>query len=135
MAPNLADPLLGPLYDLYVAALGDTAAWALGHLTLLAIVALVAWVLKNRHEVITNLDLRPRIIGGALVFVGSFVAFTLVCNRLFGFPLVGAVLTSLPSVLFVLRSEEHTSELQSRRNLVCRLLLEKKNSKHNPTSQ
>src|SRR5436309_5117011 len=27
---------------------------------------------------------------------------------------------------FVLRSEEHTSELQSRENLVCRLLLEKK---------
>src|SRR5690606_39850470 len=28
----------------------------------------------------------------------------------------------------VLRSEEHTSELQSRENLVCRLLLEKKKS-------
>src|SRR5947199_4541693 len=28
------------------------------------------------------------------------------------------------------RSEEHTSELQSLRHLVCRLLLEKKNSKH-----
>src|SRR5690606_40390693 len=28
--------------------------------------------------------------------------------------------------LFVVRSEEHTSELQSRENLVCRLLLEKK---------
>ena len=28
------------------------------------------------------------------------------------------------------RSEEHTSELQSRRNLVCRLLLEKKNKKY-----
>src|SRR5690606_41589096 len=28
-----------------------------------------------------------------------------------------------------LRSEEHTSELQSRENLVCRLLLEKKKSK------
>src|SRR5690349_22882955 len=27
------------------------------------------------------------------------------------------------------RSEEHTSELQSRRDLVCRLLLEKKNTK------
>src|SRR5438874_9025573 len=27
----------------------------------------------------------------------------------------------------LLRSEEHTSELQSRRDLVCRLLLEKKN--------
>src|SRR5690349_24210886 len=29
----------------------------------------------------------------------------------------------------VLRSEEHTSELQSRRDLVCRLLLEKKKKK------
>src|SRR5690606_39910971 len=28
------------------------------------------------------------------------------------------------------RSEEHTSELQSRENLVCRLLLEKKKAKH-----
>src|SRR5690606_40738826 len=30
---------------------------------------------------------------------------------------------------FFLRSEEHTSELQSRENLVCRLLLEKKKIK------
>src|SRR5438874_8834044 len=29
------------------------------------------------------------------------------------------------------RSEEHTSELQSRRDLVCRLLLEKKKQDHN----
>src|SRR2546422_5582211 len=29
------------------------------------------------------------------------------------------------------RSEEHTSELQSRLHLVCRLLLEKKNHEHN----
>src|SRR5690349_23814435 len=38
---------------------------------------------------------------------------------------------------FGLRSEEHTSELQSRRDLVCRLLLEKKKKKKttytNPT--
>src|SRR5690606_40268385 len=33
----------------------------------------------------------------------------------------------IPSILKILaRSEEHTSELQSRENLVCRLLLEKK---------
>src|SRR5256885_13221823 len=32
-----------------------------------------------------------------------------------------------------LRSEEHTSELQSPCNLVCRLLLEKKNKMHYPT--
>src|SRR5204863_6397883 len=37
-----------------------------------------------------------------------------------------------------LRSEEHTSELQSRRDLVCRLLLEKKKKKtkkHNHTTK
>src|SRR5690606_6285386 len=32
-----------------------------------------------------------------------------------------------PTIVELLRSEEHTSELQSRENLVCRLLLEKKN--------
>src|SRR5438874_5121641 len=30
----------------------------------------------------------------------------------------------------IFRSEEHTSELQSRRDLVCRLLLEKKKTQH-----
>src|SRR5437868_11090011 len=33
-------------------------------------------------------------------------------------------------ILVYARSEEHTSELQSRFELVCRLLLEKKNNKH-----
>src|SRR5690554_5708749 len=32
--------------------------------------------------------------------------------------------------IYPARSEEHTSELQSRPHLVCRLLLEKKNKKH-----
>src|SRR5205085_11666343 len=34
-----------------------------------------------------------------------------------------------------LRSEEHTSELQSQSNLVCRLLLEKKNSEDPPVAR
>src|SRR2546422_5481173 len=33
------------------------------------------------------------------------------------------------------RSEEHTSELQSRLHLVCRLLLEKKNDRHESVSR
>src|SRR5258707_6023048 len=41
-------------------------------------------------------------------------------GRFYGWRVVGAA--------FVLRSEEHTSELQSRQYLVCRLLLEKKNT-------
>src|SRR2546427_7309591 len=38
-------------------------------------------------------------------------------------------------VTLVLRSEEHTSELQSQSNLVCRLLLEKKKKLHNILSR
>src|SRR5690349_22278121 len=38
---------------------------------------------------------------------------------------------ALPSDSVRKRSEEHTSELQSRRDLVCRLLLEKKKKKKN----
>src|SRR2546429_2580359 len=40
-------------------------------------------------------------------------------------------MTSDDSHKFWLRSEEHTSELQSRLHLVCRLLLEKKNNQKN----
>src|SRR6266511_4210129 len=50
-----------------------------------------------------------------------------------------AILMSIPTCFicawnsspWVSRSEEHTSELQSRENLVCRLLLEKKKKKKN----
>src|SRR3712207_6919154 len=38
------------------------------------------------------------------------------------------ILLLLSPLSFSLRSEEHTSELQSRQYLVCRLLLEKKNN-------
>src|SRR2546429_7185678 len=37
--------------------------------------------------------------------------------------------------LLVARSEEHTSELQSRLHLVCRLLLEKKKKRHSTCPQ
>src|SRR3712207_8625330 len=43
----------------------------------------------------------------------------------------GVALVSLVSLQALRRSEEHTSELQSRQYLVCRLLLEKK--KHTPS--
>src|SRR2546428_6169489 len=50
-----------------------------------------------------------------------------------GAPLVReALLTAKEVFAEMRRSEEHTSELQSRSDLVCRLLLEKKKKKHNP---
>src|SRR5258705_9418869 len=51
------------------------------------------------------------------------------CNRLAAFELFAFVFKQLVFLDFVgykYRSEEHTSELQSLRHLVCRLLLEKK---------
>src|SRR3712207_7048601 len=44
---------------------------------------------------------------------------------------IAAATAALVTLVFQhLRSEEHTSELQSRQYLVCRLLLEKKKQKH-----
>src|SRR2546427_5424430 len=43
------------------------------------------------------------------------------------------LLTETPQGYANLRSEEHTSELQSQSNLVCRLLLEKKNEDRKST--
>src|SRR5204863_8247876 len=59
----------------------------------------------------------------------------LVASALFAL-LTGAIAVRTRGVYFIMitlafcqRSEEHTSELQSRRDLVCRLLLEKKKKK------
>src|SRR3712207_7580775 len=55
----------------------------------------------------------------------------------FGLPPL-AVLPRIKKALagsgITIRSEEHTSELQSRQYLVCRLLLEKKASEHRPVA-
>src|SRR5690349_23256273 len=52
------------------------------------------------------------------------VAGIIISFLLCGFVAIAGKRGSAPTM--VLRSEEHTSELQSRRDLVCRLLLEKK---------
>src|SRR5699024_11914617 len=67
---------------------------------------------------------------------GSLIEFTSLDNALYvlseGCIIDGKYLKTSSSLLKLtknLRSEEHTSELQSRFDLVCRLLLEKKNYK------
>src|SRR3712207_7280762 len=66
----------------------------------------------------------------------SYLSFTLLFTGIAAFVNSLTVLVPLPVVLLVMqrgvierRSEEHTSELQSRQYLVCRLLLEKKKKK------
>src|SRR5688572_32629672 len=53
-------------------------------------------------------------------------------NGIFDSDLV-SLLSSRPASAKLCRSEEHTSELQSQSNLVCRLLLEKKKRHIQPT--
>src|SRR2546427_6365660 len=56
----------------------------------------------------------------------EFESFRITARRAFkSYPLTSVELNRELGA-FVLRSEEHTSELQSQSNLVCRLLLEKK---------
>src|SRR5689334_24630897 len=52
----------------------------------------------------------------------------------FEMPARGDLPPRLDAMLDVLRSEEHTSELQSQFHLVCRLLLEKKKKYDNATA-
>src|SRR3712207_7855270 len=60
-------------------------------------------------------------------FSFSLALFDVALDVLLGHPAAGAGAGDLLYIYVVLlRSEEHTSELQSRQYLVCRLLLEKK---------
>src|SRR2546422_8311311 len=63
----------------------------------------------------------PYTVGPDHIEVGSFIGLAAVTNG--GVTIDGVRADDLRSTL---RSEEHTSELQSRLHLVCRLLLEKK---------
>src|SRR5687768_18154532 len=70
---------------------------------------------------------QPPLPAAAIPFISGLASASYFFPLLKGVEIVSALL--LLSNRFV-RSEEHTSELQSRLHLVCRLLLEKKNTKH-----
>src|SRR5690625_5659686 len=67
----------------------------------------------------------------AIVYLPAIWAMLAIALLLMG---INPSLTGL-TWLYLGRSEEHTSELQSRGHLVCRLLLEKKNKKKREKSQ
>src|SRR5699024_11625252 len=63
-------------------------------------------------------------------WIGAMAAFLLIKPATLPIPTPLRVHIPFPLPV-IFRSEEHTSELQSRFDLVCRLLLEKKNTKQN----
>src|SRR5256885_199493 len=76
---------------------------------------------KTRFEALTG----ARIVEGYSL---TEAMMALCVNPVKGPNKLGSVGMPLPDVVVKIRSEEHTSELQSPCNLVCRLLLEKKNT-------
>src|SRR5690606_39755868 len=67
-------------------------------------------------------------VAGQVVFLGkqASVAELLACADVLLLPSESEAFGLVALEAMACRSEEHTSELQSRENLVCRLLLEKK---------
>src|SRR3712207_7512855 len=75
----------------------------------------------------TMSDLPPFEERSDLIFFGGFLGGSGSPNEDAALHLVNDVLPLVRAELGDVRSEEHTSELQSRQYIVCRLLLEKKN--------
>ena len=98
---NLAASLLGPLYNLYVSALGQTVGMIVGYTTLVGIFALIWWLLANRNEVISGLDLRVATIGNMIVLILLGGILYVVMSSTFGFPFIGAISMTISSVLLV----------------------------------
>ena len=101
MALDLAEPVLGGIYSLFVDALGATAAWWLGHLTLAGLIFLVYWVITNWSQIAFGLEINSTRVSAWLVLIGATVGqFYLYQNQL-GFPTSGAFITALSTSLYL----------------------------------
>ena len=95
MALNLGEPILGGIYDLYVDALGSTVAWWLGHLTIVATLALAYWVITNWNDITSGLGITGSRVSAWLVIIGITVGQFMLYRDYFGFPSSGAFITAL----------------------------------------
>src|SRR5690606_13058935 len=86
------------------------------------------WDNPDPHAWVATLEREVAAAGGPLILVAHSLGCVTVVRWAAQAPL--ALLRKVRGALLVApRSEEHTSELQSRENLVCRLLLAKRNSR------
>ena len=101
MALNLAEPILGALYDLYVDALGATAGWWLGHITIIATVALSYWTITNWSSVTNGLGISDARFAAWLALISLIGGQYLLYRDQFGFPETGAFLTATTTSLYL----------------------------------
>src|SRR5690606_31164219 len=72
--------------------------------------------------VATEADERPAVVGA----LANHIDLVAACGTVLSRPYLCGARVNRHTLWIAMRSEEHTSELQSRENLVCRRLLEKK---------
>ncbi|MDP6906083.1 MAG: hypothetical protein QF440_01540 [Candidatus Thalassarchaeaceae archaeon] len=101
MVVNIARPLLGDLYSLYCSALGSTAAWWTGHLTVVAIIAFFSWTIRNWTDIAEGFNLNGMRIWSWIVFIGMTLGQMILYMEGFNFPLNGAFLTALATSAFI----------------------------------
>src|SRR3712207_7202597 len=82
---------------------------------------------RSAHDLWSNVVRKGRMREGEEVRVARVAALSIGIISIILTIIVGAGTNITVLVALAFRSEEHTSELQSRQYLVCRLLLEKKN--------
>src|SRR5690625_5595662 len=90
---------------------------------------IIGIILLTQIEVAERIHgIYPGFVFGLITLMGLLLFISSVRKKEF-IHIKNSFITLLEAVYFliILRSEEHTSELQSRGHLVCRLLLEKKN--------
>ena len=98
---NLGESLLGGVYDLYVDALGSTVAWWLGHITIIAILALAYWVITNWNDVSNGLGITGTRIAAWLVILGFTAAQFILYRDQLGFPSAGAFITAFATSAYL----------------------------------
>src|SRR5699024_12187667 len=111
---SLSDGLIGLLFAIY------QGVWGLGHLATAALSDRVG----RKHLVVWGMTIQGVALG--VIAAGHGFGIWAAGAALLGIG-TAMVYPTLLAVVGDVRSEEHTSELQSRFDLVCRLLLEKKN--------
>src|SRR5699024_12043350 len=91
--------------------------------------------LASLHRYVLRLRQRFCFLDDILLLTAEFIYFALMSGVVAIFEIIKTILCAfitLPGIICLFlrnRSEEHTSELQSRFDIVCRLLLEKKKDK------
>jgi len=95
MAANVAEPLLGGIYTLFVDAFGATAGWWLGHLTLATIVVMVYAAITNWDKIQYGFGITDSRIAAWLSIIAITGGQIILYQKHFGFPLTGAFLTAI----------------------------------------